>query len=185
MHLPGDHIDTGGEEEGEHQKLPTPPLPMSEPPPDLLEVESHPSLSTSEPPADLHLPEQDDGELRGKEVGEHQPTPPLPMSEPPPDLESSPPLPTSEPPADLHLPEQDDGELRGAEEEGEHEKQHSPLPPTDLPEETKLPPQRKRDRPTLPPIKLRSSSQAVADQRPSSPPLGEVMYKVMTNTMYM
>ena len=128
---------------------------MSEPPPNLFEVESHPPLPISDPPADLFK------------------------------VISSPPLPTSEPPPDLHLPEQDNGEVRAEEEEGEHEKQHSPLPPTNLPEETKggqLPSQRKHGHPTLSPIKLPSTSQIVADQRPSSP-LGEVMYKVMTNTM--
>lgn len=175
VHLPRDQIDAGAEEEEEEEdeKPPIPPLPMSKHPPNLLKVESPQHLPMSEPPPNLF------------EVESH---PPLPMSEPPADLFkviSSPPLPTSEPPPDLHLPEQDNGEVRAEEEEGEHEKQDSPLPPTNLPEETKggqLPSQRKHGRPT--PIKLPNTSQIVADQRPSSP-LGEVMYKVMTNTMYL
>lgn len=173
VHLPRDQIDAGAEEEGEDEKPPIPPLPTSKHPPNLLKVESTQPLPMSEPPPNLF------------EVESH---PPLPMSEPPADLFkviSSPPLPTSEPPPDLHLPEQDNGEVRAEEEEGEHEKQDSPLPSTNLPEETKggqLPSQRKHGRPT--PIKLPNTSQIVADQRPSSP-LGEVMYKVMTNTMYL
>jgi len=203
VHLPRDQTEMGVEEEGEQEKQSNPPLPMSEPPLDLA------PLPTSGPPPDMYLPrDQIDAGAEEEEEDENPPIPPLPTSEHPPNLfevESHPPLPMSEPPADLfkvissppfptsepppdpHLPEQDNGEMRAEEEEGEHEKQHSPLPPTNLPEETKggqLPSQRKHGHPTLSPIKLPSTSQIVADQRPSSP-LGEVMYKVMSNTMYL